>query len=77
MSDEMKLGEPKICPVCNTTHPDGVSPVGKMLKEKDDRPQKDWWAPGNYFCRCTKCNNNFLGDKRAGTCAPCAYGDKK
>jgi hypothetical protein len=41
--------------------------------EADARPSKGGWAPGTYQCRCTKCQNVFLGDKRTTTCASCAY----
>lgn len=30
------------------------------------------YAPGNYFCKCTDCGNEFEGDKRAFTCLECA-----
>lgn len=39
----------------------------------DLRPPKGSWAPGDYFCRCSKCGSLFLGDKRALACADCAY----
>ncbi len=39
----------------------------------DSRPQKGWWAPGNYLQICKKCGDEFVGDKRAGLCADCAY----
>jgi hypothetical protein len=42
------------------------------LKE-DKRPKRKGWAPGDYFCRCGACNEQFIGDKRATTCADCAY----
>lgn len=41
--------------------------------EGDKRPQRHGWAPGNYFCRCHDCKEQFIGDKRAILCAPCAY----
>lgn len=41
----------------------------------DKRPQWGWWAPGNYENKCHICEKQFLGDKRARECAPCAYGD--
>jgi len=50
----------------------------KMLRIKmpdDTRPHKDGWAPGNYTNNCHTCFEEFVGDKRAVTCAPCAYGD--
>jgi len=40
----------------------------------DDRPKKGLWAAGNYFGTCCECNKQFIGDKRARMCAPCAYG---
>lgn len=30
------------------------------------------YAKGNYFCTCHKCKSQFIGDKRAVTCASCA-----
>jgi len=39
----------------------------------DPRPKKAGWAPGNYTCKCCVCNAAFIGDKRAVTCADCAY----
>lgn len=39
----------------------------------DTRPKKDAWAPGNYISKCMKCDCTFQGDKRALTCADCAY----
>ena len=45
--------------------------------EKDDRPKKDGWATGWYInVKCNECQKPFMGDKRAETCAPCAYRDK-
>lgn len=44
------------------------------MKLKDDqRPRKGGWAPGSYFCTCNTCGVQFTGDKRAITCADCAY----
>jgi len=37
------------------------------------RPQRNCWAPGDYSCTCTSCGEEFTGDKRAVTCADCAY----
>jgi hypothetical protein len=39
----------------------------------DLRPKRGWWAPGGYMNTCTKCGDHFVGDKRAGMCADCAY----
>lgn len=30
------------------------------------------WAPGAYFGKCRKCDREFIGDKRAHECLPCA-----
>lgn len=43
------------------------------IKEKDSRPAKGWWAPGEYICKCINCEEYFIGDKRAGHCADCEY----
>lgn len=45
--------------------------------KQDDRPQRGWWAPGDYFNRCHRCQDYFTGDKRAGICADCAYSDEE
>lgn len=29
------------------------------------------YAPGNYYCKCSTCGNQFQGDKRAFQCEPC------
>jgi hypothetical protein len=39
----------------------------------DPRPQYGAWAPGGYFCICVNCKQEFVGDKRALSCADCAY----
>ena len=39
----------------------------------DSRPQRGWWAPGSYMNKCVECGEGFIGDKRAGSCADCAY----
>lgn len=43
------------------------------MPKQDDRPQRGWWAPGEYLNLCRRCNDYFIGDKRAGICADCAY----
>ena len=43
------------------------------MPKQDDRPQLGWWAPGEYINLCRRCNEYFIGDKRAGICADCAY----
>jgi hypothetical protein len=47
------------------------------LYVSDTRPAKGNWAPGKYMCRCIKCGKTFAGDKRAGSCADCAYSNEK
>lgn len=44
--------------------------------KQDNRPKKDWWAPGEYTNKCRTCGDHFIGDKRAGTCADCAHGER-
>lgn len=48
----------------------------EILKD-DKRPQLFGWAPGGYFCKCSECGHSFAGDKRATTCADCAYDPTK
>lgn len=48
--------------------------AASSLKE-DNRTRRGWWAPGSYLNTCQKCGQNFVGDKRAGHCADCAYSD--
>lgn len=50
-----------------------VSTGGGALFNTDQRPQRGGWAPGNYGQICHTCGREFLGDKRAVTCADCAY----
>lgn len=30
------------------------------------------YAPGEYICRCYRCGEQFIGDKRAYECEKCA-----
>ncbi|MEX0597433.1 MAG: hypothetical protein WD512_13140 [Candidatus Paceibacterota bacterium] len=30
------------------------------------------FAPGNYLGKCSTCKEDFMGDKRARQCEPCA-----
>jgi len=48
-----------------------MSDERKRYKE-DKRPRCGWWAPGDYLRRCNRCEEAFLGDKRAYHCADCA-----
>lgn len=43
--------------------------------KQDERPPRGWWAGGEYMNICRKCGEHFIGDKRAGNCADCAYAD--
>jgi hypothetical protein len=47
------------------------------MMKLDKRPHRKGWGPGDYFCTCTTCNKDFIGDKRAWSCADCAYADWK
>ena len=53
-----------------------ASESGGLLTGCDPRPQLRGWAPGNYDNQCRYCGVVFTGDKRAQSCAPCAYSDK-
>lgn len=59
----------------NKRKPNNIIPFSILFK-KDNRPQKGWWAPGDYLNHCRLCNDGFIGDKRAGHCADCVYGNK-
>lgn len=56
-------------------YPDAPPPPGlKMWSPKHDtRPDKGLYAAGEYLCRCRKCFDYFIGDKRSFHCADCAY----
>lgn len=41
--------------------------------KQSDLPQRGAWAPGKYLHKCSTCSEKFMGDKRALTCADCAY----
>jgi hypothetical protein len=43
--------------------------------KQDDRPPRGFWASGDYVRSCIRCKAMFIGDKRAGHCADCAYAD--
>jgi hypothetical protein len=49
------------------------SPGSERLPKTDRRPPIGMWACGEYICQCVDCGAFFLGDKRAGNCADCAY----
>lgn len=44
-----------------------------IIKPRDAREPRGGWAPGGYLCTCHSCKLWFTGDKRAVTCADCAY----
>lgn len=43
-----------------------------MTGKTEDELRKYGYAPGDYSCKCTMCEQEFTGDKRAGCCEPCA-----
>lgn len=52
-------------------NPDADAPRPKI----DARPKRGWWAPGDYLHTCSRCYEDFIGDKRAAVCADCAYAE--
>lgn len=50
-----------------------MTKLGFKYHERDLRPAKGGWAPGLYICLCSKCQNQFFGEKRAYRCADCEY----
>ena len=52
---------------------DGQLRVNAERMNKCNKPQRGGWAPGNYICHCSQCDQDFIGDKRAVVCADCAY----
>ena len=55
---------------------DDIFVIDPRLDDRDIRPKKGAWAPGTYLGECDRCGREYVGDKRARNCAPCAYGDK-
>lgn len=47
--------------------------MDNLPTKTDQRPARYGWAPGAYICRCFDCKEQFIGDKKAILCAPCAY----
>ena len=39
----------------------------------DDRPSKNGWFAGGYFCKCINCNGEYIGSKGSRCCSDCAY----
>ena len=56
-----------------------IGDTKKHSFEPDPRPALVHlgWAPGHYTSKCHKCKELFTGDKRAYTCADCAYGSEE
>jgi hypothetical protein len=55
-----------------------VSFHAETMMRIDARPDKDGWSYGKTtaeFRVCSSCRHNFIGDKTAFQCAPCAYRD--
>lgn len=64
----------------STTHPD-IAAVREVVEaalalDNDAMVKKlgrvGLWAPGSYICICGGCGVQFIGDKRALRCLPCA-----
>lgn len=54
--------------------PNSIFSLGSMPSGYADiRPKRGGWAPGDYYGKCGTCEQTFIGDKRAISCAPCAY----
>lgn len=53
-----------------------IIPKEELTRKIDTRKPKQYpiggYAPGNYSCTCVTCKINFIGDKRAVQCEPCA-----
>ena len=47
-----------------------------MKIKNDARKPLGLWAPGSYIRKC-QCGDDYRGDKRAMSCADCAYKDHK
>jgi hypothetical protein len=67
-----------VCPKCQGSYgPFDTAPKSPQETlnawKVDTRPQRGWWAPGEYVNHCRICACTFIGDKRAGHCADCAY----
>jgi hypothetical protein len=48
----------------------------EISEERSWMKVKTWplggYAPGNYYCKCCFCGNDFTGDKRSAQCLECA-----
>ena len=54
---------------------EGETTEDDVIGYRDKRPHRAGWARGPYQRICQECERVFVGDKRAVTCAPCAYRD--
>lgn len=48
-----------------------IAPVEKVKPKPGEYPIAGF-APGGYMNKCTRCEETFMGDKRAYNCEPCA-----
>lgn len=46
------------------------------LPKRDARPGLGRWKPGAHVRRCHTCDEPFVGDGQAFSCADCAYGER-
>jgi hypothetical protein len=51
--------------------------IYELVTNRDVRPPRNGWAKGFYSRNCHMCHEAFVGDKRAITCAECAYTEPK
>ncbi|WP_020408977.1 hypothetical protein [Hahella ganghwensis] len=54
-----------------------MTDIFETLGKRDERPMNGGWAPGYYTNKCSTCGSEFIGDKRAITCADCAYAKER
>lgn len=52
--------------------PEPAKPAACGIK-RDAREARGSWKPGNHIRRCRGCDERFVGDVAAVTCADCAY----
>lgn len=65
---------------CNRDGQPALPPAPGSVRwwpKQDSRPARGWYAPGEYMNVCRICGDHFIGDKRAGHCADCAYVGEK
>lgn len=75
----MNISEERFLEILNDDETGGVllcaggDDFFSALGNKNDRPAKGGWAPGNYSNKCGSCGIMFSGAKRASSCSDCAY----